>query len=1087
MGDAKGGDLMIGNPTIQDYVIDTILDDPEKAHKRIHRTLGYGLILYAHKKPHADAMRTIIKKRVIHNAGALGLEDKHISTLKKFFSEKEVKAIINKPFKRELSYKENIKQKADEIWNYLLSYMKDWRYSGPTVALIGLSVLALLFRYNRPLLRKLVPHLSEPVQPYATALIDTVRDVAQHNTPYIPPGMSEASESVQDLPIKPPIPQPQESQQPQPQYPVPDVFEPQQAVSQNTQKYIEDATNIAEAIHEEITAKNEEITAKNEEITAKNMEVNRLKNELGRLGSKLQQERDNADDLHEQLAVMAEQYQQISKSNGINSQKAIQMKEKLDSSYQRAEQLNQEIADTTMKYQDTLQREAELKKSVDDLREKLDLSKLQLSEYSRDLASTAAQNRTLEQELSVAQENIKQLHQTHNNIKKEIEETRQNAELSVKEKNAEIARLEKLNDDTRKQHEAQVAQIRKINDEKFRLENENKAALKVQQEKDKRQIDALTSEISDLQKSQSKVSAQLADIEKRSKTARDEYDQKRQLLENRAQQLEREIDDLKKQHKPFENKIAQLESNKRQQLNNNAKLESDNAELLESHSKLVSESQQMQKKYDELKIQHTQHKTKSALLSSKIGDIHQKLEAQKKKVTDLSTQKKELTEQYRKLELQVVELGEQVGELDKLSKTQTIEISTLRQREQQLTSEVDRMTKEKTSLEKKFESAIGDKQKLAHDMILMNQKIAYVETELDDVKKAKLSTERALEVTKKRTDEVGDISIELSDQVTNLREQILHLQDAAEYTRDATRKHIRDRVNATIQKKYANAKESQLKQKASDVFVKENYVDKLMTKLEQEYGNPTVPRIMTPVQADKLMEKRRLKGAKPTTAAVGKEDENFWNFLKKNWPDELEKPYGKKTKSTATASATATATATKKGKGYTEIGGSEFAQFPKHLINSDEIRRQKISWFMNDELDQVPDDRRTSVNIMNLDDSDQKGSHWTVFIISKPNGKLFYVDPFAKLNGIPDSIRQLARRLGLNVVSNKYIFQHTDSNFCGYIAIYLTKKYRQILKRMGYLKPADFERVIVKSFTKHPNAVKMRSLYEWAKKNHIIR
>lgn len=141
---------------------------------------------------------------------------------------------------------------------------------------------------------------------------------------------------------------------------------------------------------------------------------------------------------------------------------------------------------------------------------------------------------------------------------------------------------------------------------------------------------------------------------------------------------------------------------------------------------------------------------------------------------------------------------------------------------------------------------------------------------------------------------------------------------------------------------------------------------------------------------------------------------------------------------------------------------------------------------MNDEINDVPD-RPTSVNILNLDNSDGNGTHWTVFVISKPSGKLFYADPFAnKVYGTPKNIKKLANELGLQLVENKYIIQPLDSNFCGYISIYLAKKFRKFLKKKGRMTEDDFDRIITKSFTKKISNEKLNKLIAWTKKNNIV-
>lgn len=161
--------------------------------------------------------------------------------------------------------------------------------------------------------------------------------------------------------------------------------------------------------------------------------------------------------------------------------------------------------------------------------------------------------------------------------------------------------------------------------------------------------------------------------------------------------------------------------------------------------------------------------------------------------------------------------------------------------------------------------------------------------------------------------------------------------------------------------------------------------------------------------------------------------------------------------------------------------------FPKHLINSKQLEKFGVSWFMNDEIDKYTTLPSNSY-IMNLSYMGTEGTHWVLFIVSEKNGKLFYLNPFGDHYNykVPESIRRLAKRMGLNVVEWKYSIQPKKSNLCGYITLYLAKKYQKILKLYGKLSKDEFMYIANKYFSKHPDSKKIVKILKWAYNNKLF-
>ena len=88
-------------------------------------------------------------------------------------------------------------------------------------------------------------------------------------------------------------------------------------------------------------------------------------------------------------------------------------------------------------------------------------------------------------------------------------------------------------------------------------------------------------------------------------------------------------------------------------------------------------------------------------------------------------------------------------------------------------------------------------------------------------------------------------------------------------------------------------------------------------------------------------------------------------------------------------------------------------------------------FFMRDDLPKKP--RRNECGILNLDDSNGKGTHWAVFL---KNGKdKFYFDSY----GLPPPT-ELLKYLGGQVYYNSERIQPDNEVFCGHLCLYVLKK-----------------------------------------------
>jgi hypothetical protein len=167
------------------------------------------------------------------------------------------------------------------------------------------------------------------------------------------------------------------------------------------------------------------------------------------------------------------------------------------------------------------------------------------------------------------------------------------------------------------------------------------------------------------------------------------------------------------------------------------------------------------------------------------------------------------------------------------------------------------------------------------------------------------------------------------------------------------------------------------------------------------------------------------------------------------------------------------------------VGGkltSDYNDFPHKLINSDQIEKMGFRWFMNKDLDKI-DSLPTGVYILNLDTTNQGGTHWTTFMVDKKASILYYIDSFGEmLNGLPPkSVINLAKRMGLRIYENKTTYQPIKSNLCGYLALYIAHRLRKKLMK-GKLTEQKIQKYINMTMLTQPDDKTIAKVMKWSNK-----
>jgi hypothetical protein len=82
-------------------------------------------------------------------------------------------------------------------------------------------------------------------------------------------------------------------------------------------------------------------------------------------------------------------------------------------------------------------------------------------------------------------------------------------------------------------------------------------------------------------------------------------------------------------------------------------------------------------------------------------------------------------------------------------------------------------------------------------------------------------------------------------------------------------------------------------------------------------------------------------------------------------------------------------------------------------------------------------DLETGLYVINLENSDKNGSHWTSFIIYEQNRKMkaFYCDSFGVL--MPEEVKSFLKPLNQEIPYNNRQIQDFNTSYCGYYPLSL--------------------------------------------------
>jgi hypothetical protein len=159
---------------------------------------------------------------------------------------------------------------------------------------------------------------------------------------------------------------------------------------------------------------------------------------------------------------------------------------------------------------------------------------------------------------------------------------------------------------------------------------------------------------------------------------------------------------------------------------------------------------------------------------------------------------------------------------------------------------------------------------------------------------------------------------------------------------------------------------------------------------------------------------------------------------------------------------------------------NDFNQFPYKMINEFDIHKMGFKWFSRDK---IPSFIRNGCYILNLDDHNGNGTHWTLFIVN--DKYLFYDDSVGTLlmGYPPKELHDLANRMNIKVITNPYTYQHVSSNLCGYYALYMATIFK---KYINILNPQNFKKIIYNEFGDSPDKFDVQKVIEWSHLNNLI-
>lgn len=77
--------------------------------------------------------------------------------------------------------------------------------------------------------------------------------------------------------------------------------------------------------------------------------------------------------------------------------------------------------------------------------------------------------------------------------------------------------------------------------------------------------------------------------------------------------------------------------------------------------------------------------------------------------------------------------------------------------------------------------------------------------------------------------------------------------------------------------------------------------------------------------------------------------------------------------------------------------------------------------------------------IMNLNNSNQSGSHWT-YLSNKHDNIIYYIDSFGAPP--PESIEKYAKEHGKSIFYNKRVLQALDASSCGFFTVFVSDQFK---------------------------------------------
>ena len=143
---------------------------------------------------------------------------------------------------------------------------------------------------------------------------------------------------------------------------------------------------------------------------------------------------------------------------------------------------------------------------------------------------------------------------------------------------------------------------------------------------------------------------------------------------------------------------------------------------------------------------------------------------------------------------------------------------------------------------------------------------------------------------------------------------------------------------------------------------------------------------------------------------------------------------------------------------------TEFNQFPKRLINSDDIESLGFKWLMRNDPLITHGELPNEPILYNLDDVNGPGTHWVVIY---DNGKnVYHYNPLGNPYQMPmQDIVNYSNRHNRPLITNPFNHQPIKSNLCGHFALYLASVIRNLKRK---LTPKLYKQILL--FTHGPDS-----------------